>query len=660
MTASAIISPKFYVFDDDTGKPLAFGKVHTYKTGTSTPKPTFTSEDATTENTNPVILNDAGYADIYLDGRYKIVVTDANDVEVWTADPVTQGGDALRRANTLPGIQALDGNDATSVQMLGRQVIGDGAGGTFLWDGSFLETEVGNDEITSNEGDGGIYIAPASDKTGASGAWVRQYNTGFIHASWYGQLADGVTDDAAAINLAISRASTLGGGTVFLREGTTLVKRSSGAEAIIAKDNVHLKGPGREASVITQPSGENAHIISINPATDFTISDLTIDGNRSNQTLGVHGIRAGEATRFVAYNLNIRECFRYGIGLQGDGLHKDCTIRDLYIENIGFDGIDCKNKTDNDSGNVFHNITVRNHGLSGSGDQAGIDVRGEGTVISDCHVLNYGTGNGDTGIRIRSGESGDNNGLGAVRSIISNCFVKPNDTINSFGYKIEHRQCLISNCHAVLCDTGFRVRQQESELNNCIATNCKSVGFTIEEGANPFPADADRCLLSACTARSGNDTGFYCGNVTEVSCVNCHARSNDGTGFLVDTNAVGTQLMGGISKANTTDLINNGVDTNINNMKGVKTKTNVQSGGIPIDSAGTKTASVPHGLDVTPSKRDVTLTLVTASDNEFQVDNLRVLGADATNIDIVMVVGKAAPTSGDTAKVGIVVDASQR
>lgn len=87
--AVAIIGPKFYAWDSDTGKPLAFGKVYTYQAGTNTPKATFTTEGGETQNANPVILNGAGYADIYLNGSYKVVVKDADDVEVWTSDPVS-------------------------------------------------------------------------------------------------------------------------------------------------------------------------------------------------------------------------------------------------------------------------------------------------------------------------------------------------------------------------------------------------------------------------------------------------------------------------------------------------------------------------------------------------------------------------------------------
>lgn len=86
--AIAIIGPKFYGFDPDTGKPLAGGKVYFYQAGTNIPLDTYTDETGETANTNPVILNGAGFASIALKGTYKVVLKDANDVEIYTADPV--------------------------------------------------------------------------------------------------------------------------------------------------------------------------------------------------------------------------------------------------------------------------------------------------------------------------------------------------------------------------------------------------------------------------------------------------------------------------------------------------------------------------------------------------------------------------------------------
>ena len=115
--AVSIIGPKFYAWASDTGAPLAFGKVFTYQAGTNTPKATFQSEDGVTENANPVILNGAGYAGIYLIGSYKIVVKDADDVEVWTADPVT---DASGLQNEWVNERAATQVSPTSFSMVGN------------------------------------------------------------------------------------------------------------------------------------------------------------------------------------------------------------------------------------------------------------------------------------------------------------------------------------------------------------------------------------------------------------------------------------------------------------------------------------------------------------------------------------------------------------
>lgn len=86
--AVSIIGPKFYAWDRN-GNPLAFGKLYTYEARTNVPKDTYQSEDQVAANTNPVILNGEGYANVYLDGSYKVVLKDSDDNDIWSADPVT-------------------------------------------------------------------------------------------------------------------------------------------------------------------------------------------------------------------------------------------------------------------------------------------------------------------------------------------------------------------------------------------------------------------------------------------------------------------------------------------------------------------------------------------------------------------------------------------
>lgn len=82
---------KFQIFGRD-GKPLAFGKVETYQSRTNIKKKTYKTADLQNENSNPVILNGEGYADICLDGDYKFVVYDQDNNELYTTDPVNDTG----------------------------------------------------------------------------------------------------------------------------------------------------------------------------------------------------------------------------------------------------------------------------------------------------------------------------------------------------------------------------------------------------------------------------------------------------------------------------------------------------------------------------------------------------------------------------------------
>lgn len=74
-------------FYDSAGAPYASGTVDTYEAGTSTPKATYTDVGEGTANANPVVLDAAGCADIWLgDGAYKLVLKDSLGATVWTVD----------------------------------------------------------------------------------------------------------------------------------------------------------------------------------------------------------------------------------------------------------------------------------------------------------------------------------------------------------------------------------------------------------------------------------------------------------------------------------------------------------------------------------------------------------------------------------------------
>lgn len=85
---SRLITVHDRYFDDD-GSILTGGKLYFYETGTLTPKTTYSDEDLTTPNSNPVILDAWGIqGDVWYEGKARVRVYNSNDVLVRDMDPV--------------------------------------------------------------------------------------------------------------------------------------------------------------------------------------------------------------------------------------------------------------------------------------------------------------------------------------------------------------------------------------------------------------------------------------------------------------------------------------------------------------------------------------------------------------------------------------------
>ncbi|MDA3833428.1 MAG: hypothetical protein PF495_08525, partial [Spirochaetales bacterium] len=85
----------------------------------------------------------------------------------------------------------IEGSNGPCISTSGRTAIGDGGGGTFIWDSSDLSTEVTADT------ESGIYVAPTSDLTGATGAWVRQFDA--LRPQYFGAVADSAIDSYTSL-----------------------------------------------------------------------------------------------------------------------------------------------------------------------------------------------------------------------------------------------------------------------------------------------------------------------------------------------------------------------------------------------------------------------------------------------------------------------------
>lgn len=89
--------PRFAEFAPD-GAPLAGGKLYTAQPttvagpGQSFPKSTYTDVTGQTPNANPVILDSAGRANVWLSGAYSMALYDADDILIYSTDTVSGSG----------------------------------------------------------------------------------------------------------------------------------------------------------------------------------------------------------------------------------------------------------------------------------------------------------------------------------------------------------------------------------------------------------------------------------------------------------------------------------------------------------------------------------------------------------------------------------------
>lgn len=127
MTTTMLINPKVQFFDS-SGAPLDGGKVYTYAPGTTTPKASYTDSTGGTANANPVVLDARGEASIWLDGSYKIKLTDGADpeTEIWTVDNVATLAGAIDPANLSSAVPVAKGGTGRTSATAGNLLLGNG------------------------------------------------------------------------------------------------------------------------------------------------------------------------------------------------------------------------------------------------------------------------------------------------------------------------------------------------------------------------------------------------------------------------------------------------------------------------------------------------------------------------------------------------------
>lgn len=108
----AVVTPTAKAqFIDAAGVPLSGGLLYTYQAGTTTPQATYTDSTGATANSNPIVLDSRGEANIWLgSATYKFRLADSDNTEIWTVDNVSAPTTAL--SPVLSGNVTIDSDTA--------------------------------------------------------------------------------------------------------------------------------------------------------------------------------------------------------------------------------------------------------------------------------------------------------------------------------------------------------------------------------------------------------------------------------------------------------------------------------------------------------------------------------------------------------------------
>lgn len=270
--AIVLSTPPYAQFFDSNGNPLAGGKVFTYLAGTLTPRPTYTTQAGTIANSNPVILDSAGRASIWLDdsAAYKFTVTTSADVPVRTEDNIqpfntasglsvlgtiaantivgnNTGSPATPTALTVAQVQSLlGGSSGVGAVNSGLSIVTSGAT-SVITANSILLLDTSNNSFTARSVNATINTATAAGLLAIdTGSWA-------INTWYYVYVISNGTLVSAIASLS-STAPTMPSGYTF-RARVGAIRTSGTATTLLATRQL-----GRQGQYVVTGSSPNTNI----------------------------------------------------------------------------------------------------------------------------------------------------------------------------------------------------------------------------------------------------------------------------------------------------------------------------------------------------------------------------------------------------------------
>jgi hypothetical protein len=267
---SAFLSsvPKLQFFDAN-GDPLVGGKLYTYAAGTTTPLATYTDSTGATPNTNPIILDSRGEANVWLTAvAYKFELKTSADALIWTVDNISNAlnlSQLLANSGSAANPPYTFAADPTTGMYLGAVgQIALSANGTPVLRSSDTSMTIGqaggsNDVDTTVYGDfsvnGLLEVTSSSDPSQAFYRPTNSPGAGVGRVTWEGQNSSNARASYARIQGEIT-ANTAGAHTGNLNFYT--------ATAGALTEKMRIDTAGNVGVGTGSPSGASGKVLEVN------------------------------------------------------------------------------------------------------------------------------------------------------------------------------------------------------------------------------------------------------------------------------------------------------------------------------------------------------------------------------------------------------------
>jgi hypothetical protein len=567
MTTQLSPCPKQQFFDD-SGVPLAGGYIYTYEAGTDTMLATYTDSTGTVQNANPIVLDGAGRAEIWLsNAAYKFKLLKADATVVWTVDNIGILTALYSIANTITDLRALVSGSALTVNVLGYSAISDGGGGIFYWSASSMATD-----------DNGIVIRGTDTSSGNPGRWVRIL-TGYVTPKMYGATGLGISTDDSAVQAAdvYAYANSL---YLFVDNGTYLITTPTLTSKVVFGPTGIIKWTsGITPTMAVSISDQNRHFIA-NSGYGVTFSGITDiypewfgaigGGSFADNTTGYgtpdtayiqSAITSGQAGQWVVLNSSKKYWsgllyLKAGVNLRGS--QPRCASSSSYAANLQFSGA---------SGNFLYlpgpvrGVVIKDLIVDGNALASNIINLGTySSLIEYCTIRNTLTGSAYCGILLTSADPST-----TLNNVINNC------EIYSTDYGISSlliNSCTVSECTISACIRGINTTGTNWIIRDNNLSTCTTYGIIIDGGTDY------KIQNNIIDDVQGN--GIYISNTT----ASLPVVSGNKITCLTHSSAVGIQVATAVTAtASYIDISNNTLECAgaLTSVTGIKT---VNSGGV--------------------------------------------------------------------------------